>query len=451
MFDGSFAIEKINKQNVIDMKVQLLSIMLAASGLVSFAQESISQVSDTLAPAVEQLQSDLMQMKKLSISGYVQAQAQLADSAGIKSMAGGNFDSGVNSRFGVRRGRLKFAYTGSNGLTQAVIQFDITEKQFATKDVYLKATDPFLNAFTVTGGVFNRPFGYEIEYSSSLRETPERSRIVQTLFPGERDMGFMLTVQAPKTSRYNFAKFDVGLFNGVGPKSADFDKHKDLISRLSCKKSFLQEQLKISGGVSGYYGGWNNVSDTLFTDVTLAESGVGVFTESKGANKGKQNKRMYYGADLQVTMDLPIGLTTLRGEYIQGDQPATQASNASLEAATTSKTYVRSFRGGYVYVVQNIGQTRFQLVGKLDYFDPNTKVSGNQIAETKVNGKTSALSLSTADIAYTTYGFGVNVKLSENMKVMAYYDIVKNEKTQISKHTKDLKDNVATVRFQYKF
>jgi len=165
----------------------------------TFAQES-SEIP--LATTVEQLQSDNVVASRLKITGYAQVQYQSADTAGISSMAGGNFGAGIDNRISVRRGRVKFAYTYENAL--AVMQFDITEKGLGIKDAYLSLTEPWLNTFSLTGGVFDRPFGYEISYSSSSRETPERSRLFQILFPGERDLGAKLTLQAPKISRWNF-------------------------------------------------------------------------------------------------------------------------------------------------------------------------------------------------------------------------------------------------------
>jgi hypothetical protein len=48
--------------------------------------------------------------KKLKISGYVQAQYQKAESDGIESFAGGNFGTGIDNRFSIRRGRVKFTF-----------------------------------------------------------------------------------------------------------------------------------------------------------------------------------------------------------------------------------------------------------------------------------------------------------------------------------------------------
>ncbi|HOZ91505.1 MAG TPA: porin, partial [Bacteroidia bacterium] len=138
----------------------------------------------------------LEKLSRIKISGYIQAQFQFADSAGQQSFNGGNFPAGVDKRFTVRRGRLKVQYDGkpiSKGwsITQYVLQIDATEKGLALKDAYVKLTDPWVGWLSLTTGMQNRPFGYEIPFSSSTRESPERGRMSQIIFPGERDLGMM--------------------------------------------------------------------------------------------------------------------------------------------------------------------------------------------------------------------------------------------------------------------
>jgi hypothetical protein len=132
----------------------LLSIFICGS---AFAQENGGTLS---WQDVEQLKEDNALAKKIKISGYVQMQYQKADTAGISSFAGGNFASGVDNRMTVRRGRVKFAY--DNEGTRAVMQLDITERGVGIKDAYFSVTEPWMNAVSLTGGVFDRPFGYEV-------------------------------------------------------------------------------------------------------------------------------------------------------------------------------------------------------------------------------------------------------------------------------------------------
>jgi len=41
--------------------------------------------------------------------------------------------------------------------------------------------------------------------------------------------------------------------------------------------------------------------------------------------------------------------------------------------------------------------------------------------------------------------------MNNNIRIMAYYDMVSNEKTVLKNYFADLKDNLVTVRLQYKF
>ncbi len=422
-------------------KIFILILLLSYSKSNLLSQTEIPE--DTIPRVVEQALSDLRVIKKLKITGYFQIQAQFADSAGIANMAGGTFPKYSDNRFMVRRGRIKFTYSGSS-LNTYVAQFDINEKGFALKDIYAKFTEPFLKSITLTTGIFNRPFGYEIEYSSSNRETPERSRFTQTLFPGERDLGAMLTFQTPKGSKYNWLKLDAGLFagNGINP---EYDRFKDFIGHLSINKVFLQEKLKVSGGISLYQGGFINTTRNIYDDVQNI-GGVMKFTSSSSGTTDSTAKvsRKLKGIDIQTAFDWTPGITTIRGEFVSGQQAALADDAASPQSLPTKDGYIRNVQGYYIYFIQNIAQTRHQFVVKYDVFDPNTKVSGSEIG---ANGS----NLTKADIKYSTLGLGWTLKLDGNIKVIAYYDRVINEITALQGYQNDLPDNILTLRLQYKF
>ena len=190
------------------MKKQVLAFLLFAgivSGQSAIAQEGDVNPQDTLAASVSAIRQELDVLKRIKVSGYVQAQFQYGDSTGAAAYSGGAFGAGVDKRFMIRRGRVKVQYDAplnDKGIStsQYVFQFDVTERGVTIKDVYGKFTDPWIGWFSLTAGMQNRPFGFEIPYSSGLRESPERGRMSQILFPGERDLGAMLTIQGPKLS-----------------------------------------------------------------------------------------------------------------------------------------------------------------------------------------------------------------------------------------------------------
>jgi len=447
------------------MKLKSFTIILLGLFCTTFAfsQEEKVDTLNVLDQRVTTLEDANLTSKKLKVSGYIQTQWQSSqiDSLGKVSqdMKVGAAKSGTETsdmnRFGIRRGRIKVAYEDFGSL--GVIQFDLTEKGLALKDAYLNILDPWIGYVSLKGGVFDRPFGYEISYSSSRRESPERSRIFQTLFPDERDLGASIILQAPKTSPWNVLKLEAGLFAGNGI-AQDNDSKKDFMGHLSYNK-VLSSEMKIGLGAS-YYSG--SVAETNKYIYSVNSGAFGVDSTSN-VNKDGFAKRQYIGVDGQFSLNSAMGLTTIRAEYIFGVQPGNSANSSSPKTGnisgtdnlnTTSfvkggtDTYIRNMAGGYVHFIQDIADTKHSIVVKYDWYDPNTDITGSQIGIGKKTGK--------ADIAYATLGLGYMYRMNNNIRIMAYYDIVSNEKvnvftTSLKGYSQNLADNLVTVRLQYKF
>jgi len=407
---------------------------------------SVEGINET----VLEMKSVLDALKKIKISGYIQAQFQSAEIDGANSVyQGGVFPSTTHNRFMIRRGRIKFNY--DNDLTQYVLQLDATERGVSLKDAYISIKDPWLKTFGLTGGVFDRPFGFEISYSSSMRESPERSRLFQTLFPGERDLGAKLEI-TPQDGFFSFLNFKGGLFtgNGVNPET---DNAKDFIGRLGFQLPFYEANLSIDGGVSGYFGQVRLDNTKLVNGVAVAAKSYTVNSPTTFAvdSTTRYWDRNYIGGDLEIYYDLPIlGGFSLRGEYIQGKNPGNQNSNLPYRV-TTGDLYMRNFYGYYLSYVQNIGLSH-QFIFKYDVLDPNKDVTGDDIG-LPVNTR-----LTAADLKYTTIGVGWVYHWDSNVKFVLYYDMITNEKvaeastvSSLTPLKDDLKDDVITFRMQYKF
>jgi hypothetical protein len=442
----------------------LLTIILAFLTFVVRAQES----PDTLARTVSKLKQDLDILKRIKISGYIQAQFQYADSSGQPSFNGGNFAPGVDKRFMLRRGRLKVQYDSPLNkkgwsTSQYVLQMDLTEKGASLKDAWVKITDPWSGWVSLTTGVQNRNFGYEVVYSSSSRESPERGRMSQLLFPNERDLGALLTIQGPHDSKWNILKLEAGFFNGTGGLSSgldvsDFDKKKDFIGRLSVTNPSSSKKIKYGAGISVYEGGYR--IDSVNTFVLGSDlDGIKGFNISSNASDnfslgiGTRNftKRRYLGADAQFTTEWKAGSTTLKAEYIMGDQPGFSSDTKSPNDKNpiTKDIYNREFNGAYFYLIHNILKSPWQVIVKYDWYDPNTALEGNEIGRS-VSGGLKATNAT--DLRYDTWGFGLAYRWDQNVKITAYYDLVENEtSTNVSGFTKDRNDNVFTLRMQVKF
>ncbi len=437
--------------------MNLKTISIFALGLLSplmvFSQaaEKIDSVN-MLDQRLTSVEDVLTGAKKLKFSGYVQTQWQSAqvDSLGstpmdLKVGAGiGDIEKRAKAtdinRLGVRRGRIKLAYEDFG--CQGVLQFDITEKGLGIKDAYLNILDPWVGYVSVKGGVFDRPFGYEISYSSSRRETPERSRVFQTLFPDERDLGAMLAIQAPKTSPWTVLRLEAGLFAGNGINT-DNDSKKDFIGHLTYTNA--TSTMKYAIGASYYNGFIAQLNKNIY------HIDGDKFITAAGDSTGF-SKRQYFGFDGQFSMSSVAGLTSLRAEYLFGMQPGSDKSSGSpsskgqfVGAGTAiGDTYIRNFAGGYVNLVQDIADTKHSIVVKYDWYDPNTKIAGDKVG---VSGSKTTK----ADMAYSTLGLGYMYRMNNNVRITAYYDMTTNESTKVKGYFGDAKDNLFTLRVQYKF
>jgi hypothetical protein len=309
----------------------------------------------------------------------------------------------------------------------------------------MRITDKKYKMFILTGGIFDRPFGYEISYSSRLRESPERGRMSQTLFPNERDLGAMFSIDYKHKPTKNGIRLDAGMFNGTGFLINDIDSRKDFIGKLSYRND-KNTKVRYGVGLSLYYGSLINDTKYVYT-----MSGSAYTVDSSEVNINHYEKRIYQGINLQLNFFTPAGFSIIRAEYIQGQQPGHDKSSASPTAILlSSPTYVRPFNGAYFYFVQNIFRSRHQLVFKYDWYDPNIKVKGKDIGLPGTN-------TGTGDIRFDTYGAGYIFRATDNVRLMAYYDFVRNEKTSVEgedsteDYRKDLKDDVLTLRLQYRF
>lgn len=438
------------------------SRVLTAALIIGAALFTRSSFAETTEEAVDNLQGQvtgineqILELKpvldalaKIKISGYIQSQFQIADMDGAKNYSGGNFPNDVHQRFMIRRGRLKINHVGA--LSQSVLQFDVTQNGLGIKDAYVSIKEPWTKTWTLTSGVFDRPFGFEISYSSSSRETPERSRMFQVLFPGERELGVKLDYASEKGA-LSFLNAKVGVFNGTGGSANENDNNKDIIGRIGVSLPFVEQNMALDGGVSFYSGKVRNLDKYTYTvDGSTPDWTV----DSTSGKKFDYFDRSYFGFDAQYYADLPvIGGISLRTEFITGDQPSLAGSNtfySTSGSGLATALYQRKFSGYYVNYIQNIGLND-QFVLKYDSFDPNTDVEGSDIGKPGTH-------FTSADVCYSTIGLGLVHYLDANMKLVVYYDMITNEEIDaagagsgLSSFTEDLKDNVLTVRMQYKF
>ena len=387
----------------------------------------------------------------IRISGYMQPQFQAAQTKGVKNFSGGDFAANVDNRFMLRRGRIRFDYIHfaqkKGPSVQFVFQFDGTERGVVIRDFWGRILENKYNLFAFSIGMFARPFSYELNLSSSDRESPERGRMSQILMKTERDLGAMLSFEPRKKDHpLRYLKIDAGIFNGQGlAASADYDSHKDFITRVALKPYPVSKKITLSAGASYLNGGF--LQNTKYIYNSGGNSFGKTFTiDSTATNQGKIAPRIYYGADMQLKIKNKAGFTELRAEYMFGTQTATLGNSETPAALLTGSEgyYIRKFNGAYFYLLQNIFNAHHQLGIKYDWYDPNTKVKNNDIGK-------AGTTLTATDIKYSTLGFGYIYYMNENLKLVLWYEKITNEKTQLSGYTEDLKDNIFTCRLQFRF
>lgn len=344
--------------------------------------------------------SDLGILKKIKLTGYIQGRYQFQQTDYDEANPELKLTDGF-SRFTVRRGRLKATYTGDTGLL--MLQIDATPSGVALRDAEATLFIPGTQQnWSFTLGQMKLPFGFEGPFSSSEREFPERSRVVQSFLPGERDRGLRLN------GKYRMLRLAAGVFDGNGINNMGFvgtdnDKEKDVVGRLGFDLKW------ISGGVSGWKG------------LTLGKR-TGDVTRTAYA-------RTRVGADLQIYMDLlPVGGTAFKGEYITGK--TYQRSNVEQLGVPAS--------GWWAQIAQNLGVAN-ELVVRYEYFDYE---NGRAAAESGSKlGATNAIG--TLGIAAIHY-FG------ETVKVTAAYELNTTETVQDGT-AEDPTDNLFTLQLQTRF
>lgn len=376
--------------------------------------EKVNQMGDEFEGVKERLsvaESDILNLKKFKVAGYVQARYEYHDDAISSPVKGtaGESQSKLLNRFFVRRGRIKVTYqANSNAL--GVVYFDGSASGVSLKEAYVTLTEP-KTQLNFTLGQFNWFFGYEVSFSSSKREFPERARWSRALFPGERDRGlkvertFLLEQQYPLS-------LQAGIYNGNGTDDRSFgandpNKDKDFIGRASCSFGMIDV------GISGYWGTQFNPSDSVIPKQMPSET-----------------DKTRLGADGQFFYELPrLGGGVLKAEVVTGKEPKNQ-SKPFLTADTT-----RDVMGFDIMWAQNL-RDKFQFISRLDYYDPDRDIEDDQI---------------------TTYGVGLVYFWDGNSKVKLVYEIPKagvNSRSgvvNVEGVKEDEKDNILTLEWVYAF
>ncbi len=428
-------------------KVVVILVLLSCTH--SLEAQFLTDMIDTTTSVGKGILQIYKKFDRIYFTGYLQPQFQVAQEKGARSWNGGDFAPHVNNRFMLRRGRFRLDYARMNPQEQIslyfVFQFDGTERGVVIRDFWGRIFENKWQVFQFTMGMFARPFGYEVNMSSADRETPERGRMSQIFMRNERDLGAMVSFE-PRRSDHplRYLKVDAGFFNGQGlTATAEYDSYKDFITRASWKPYPLSKKFIISGGLSYFNGGL--FQNTKYTyEIAHEANGKMFIVDSMDDNIGRKAPRKYYGADVQLKWKHKKGATLLRAEYWRGKQTASAGTSETPVALLLEPYYVRRFDGAFIYLLQNIVNDHNQVGIKYDWYDPNTEVKGEEIGNAGNN-------INATNIKYTTVSVGYNHIINENVRLMLWYDFIKNENTSLAGYTSDLRDNVFTARLQFRF
>ena len=389
------------------MKKTIIIICLAIGSLNGFSQSTADTLQETITTMDGRLnsldervalnESDLGKLTKIKVSGYIQAQYLNYQDGLLKS-------NDANNTFLVRRARIKISYEATDGL-KFVLQPDFATGNLSLKDAYAVASLRKLRSLALWAGQFNRP-NYEVEYSSSQREVMERSRVILALYPGEREVGAKLEFTPVSIP----LKLQMALLNGNFTKDQlnDVDSKKDLMARATYSLKFPGAGVGIDFGAHVYYGGLMAKNKYILDYENVLDSTSG--------NNGSYMDKKWGGAEMQAYFDI-LGGVALKGEYLAG-------KNAFAGDSKSNPNKTKQFSGYYVYLIKNIG-TKNQLVGRYDYFDPNTKLSGDAAGK---------------DIYYKTLVVAWQFYLNENIRLSAQYAMPQNETN--TSNPEDIADNV---------
>ncbi len=386
--------------------VVLFNLFVASAIFAQDGEDKIEEINGKIEGLTERaatLESAVLKLNQMKISGYVQPQWTWVD---IDTLAN---QAVTRNSFQIRRGRIKFTHatvidpiTGFSNVS-AVIYPDIIETGVTLREVYAKwdiLTDQLtsLPELSLQMGSMNRPFGYEIAYSSSARELAERSTAENRLFNGERDLGAQIawnpTIADMRPS------IEVGIFNGTdnfgrGPSnllgfaSAPIGTRTYTTAQLTGADSAFRAQVNAAVGREAVLGTPTTtgtmkqnqkelighlrlpflISDDLSFDIGGSFSMGGIFEPSdiigeytgtngalvltksedplaphdfnaaKGANNNTflGTNRSVIGADLQVYLSvLPFGGTILKAEMYTGQVPFYGSAGLFTQADSAS-------------------------------------------------------------------------------------------------------------------
>jgi hypothetical protein len=384
----------------------------AAASVAPAIDQRLGALESKLAGTEETvgaMQSSVDGFKKLKIGGFIQGRYEYDQDA-----VDGTLRPKNENRFYVRHAYLGAKYEGKNA--EYFLQIDANNNDgFALKDAEASLVDtwtPFHLKLTL--GQFKVPFGYEILQSDADREMPERSQVILSLFPGDRDRGLrlqgsyeMLRLNVALVNGASFGQKDPSNYFGVVQNGYDPNGFKTLVGRVGVDLGSL---------VGGFSWMWGRTLDTKFGALDVVDT-------SSTAGKLLPDTYTYYeqtrlGADVEGYVDVPeLGGLAVKGELIWARRTNLDYAGTPANSCLNSQSL-----GWMVTVVQNIG-SYLGVALRLDQFDPLlSSTVDSKCYDTAVTPKpTSAIAARDTD-RLTRLGVAALLYASSNIKFTLSYE-----------------------------
>ncbi len=315
----------------------------------------------------------------LLISGYIQGQYQ--ESQASEDQLDPNGADLNQNRFLVRRARMRFdrgwdfafATLEIDGNNENGLAFGLRR---AEASLLWRGPDESLPPLaTLTLGLTDVPFGYELFEPNRTRIFLERTTASRAFFPGDPDFG------ARVAGAVGLFRYAVGVYDGTpvpdsDPSAIGFDptSEKDVVARFGVETQ-PTPALGVSGGASflrgtGFHPGTPATKNALQWQDTnqsgAVDPGEVTGVPAQSAQPSKTFDRWLLGVDLQGRFRTPLGRGIVYGEVYVGDN-----YDRSLVVADPTQTGVDVREiGWYAALVQEI--TPYGLLGlRLGAYDPN--------------------------------------------------------------------------------
>jgi hypothetical protein len=380
----------------------------------------------------------------VSTAAYVQAQYETHQDSQPQLTASGTLLN--KDRFSIRRARASLI--GEWEYAAMVVELDANttngpqvDLRKAEASLQYRPDRKLPPLVMATMGLFDAPFGYELDESPRTRFFTERTTMSQALFPAEPDLGLRLAGAA------GFFRWTIAAQNGepLGVASPYVEQDptgtQDVFFRFGADAHPLPD-LQIAGGLSGLRGTgfhagslptgsslqWHDVNED---GAVQASELVGV--EAQAATPSQNFERWAVNADLRMHFRWWPGVAKVYGEFT-----VAQNLDRGLYVADPVASGLDTRELGF-YAAAEQEITRWGIVGlRYDFYDPNSN------AFDKRGG-----SLIPFSEAITTISPMAALVLPDRARLVIQYDAIHNAfaRNAVGVPT-NLQDNVLTLRLQ---